>query len=354
MENNFFLNFAYLILGILLMFIIVPIVRIIAIKLNIIDIPKGRKIHKVPTPLLGGLAIFIGFNLMLIITKEYNNCLFSGNLFFVSLALLIVGTIDDIFDLPAKFKLCLQIIIAICAAIILGGIDSIQIYKFVFHFNQFFGILLQALWIVVLINAFNLIDGLDGLATGCSLISITTIAIVSFIRLDYATITICCILIGILLGFLKFNFVPAKIFLGDGGSMLLGFYIAILSFNEYKTVTLTAMVAIILIAFLPIFDVCLSFVRRKVNGQSAFKPDALHFHHRLLKHGFSVKQSVLIIYAIMMVYAIASIIISVSNSYVKIIIFLALIIFTVFVIEKLYLLSDKHAYISKFIHKHFK
>lgn len=353
MVNKIFSVTPLLIIGVLLMLFIVPIIKYIALKFNIVDVPNKRKLHTKPTPLLGGVAVFLGINLLGFFAQPYDNNLLI-QMFVPALALVILGVIDDIIDMNAKVKLLFQFLISLYTAYLLGGIQSIQIYHFHFHFPDFLGIIIQSIWFVILINAFNLIDGLDGLATGCGIISILTILIVSCIRGDYSLLPICMIIIGVLLGFLIFNFNPAKIFLGDAGSMLIGFYIATLSFGEYKSVTFTTMLVVGLIAFLPLFDAVLAFIRRKVNGESAFKPDALHFHHRLLLKGFSKTQSVLIIYGIMGIYALASIFISFVPGVWKFVILGFLIIFSIIIIERLYLLSDQHAYLSKLFRKMFK
>lgn len=354
MENKIISSLPLMVIAILLMVIIVPIIRFIALKLNIVDVPHGRKQHKKPTPLLGGVAVFIGITIMQLLFPNQLNVGVVDELFLGSFLILIVGTIDDIFDMKPIVKLLCQCLISIFVAYNLGGIESIQVYSFHLNFNEFFGVMLQAMWFVIIINAFNLIDGLDGLATGSGIISIFTIMMVSLLRYDTQNLALYLVLIGILLGFLIFNFNPAKIFLGDAGSMLIGFYVATLSVSEYKSVTFTMMLVIGLIAFLPLFDTILAFIRRKVNGESAFKADALHFHHRLLKRGFSPKSAVLIIYLIMLVYSISSIIISIAAPKTKFLILLGLIIFSIVIIERLYLLSDHYRYLSNVIKKLFK
>ena len=337
-----------LILSFILMMLMVPLIKKIAYKTNYIDVPKGRKIHKKPIPLLGGLSIFLSFNIICLLFINNINLEFYNKVTLGSFLILLLGLYDDKFDMRAILKLICQVIIAFIVAYKLGGIDSIQIHNLVIDFNFLQGVLFQAIWIVVLLNAFNLIDGLDGLATGSSIIAISSILIVSLIRNDFSNISLMLILIVILLGFLIYNFPPASIFLGDCGSMLLGYYVAMFSFFSYKSVTVTSISFLILIAFLPLIDTILAFIRRKINKVSPFKADALHMHHRLLRKGYNKKQSVLIIYGIMLFYSICSIIISFVNIFGKILILISIIIFTIFVIEKFYLLSDKYS-ISKYI-----
>lgn len=351
MVSNLLSLLPLLIFGVIIMLLIVPITRFIALKLNIVDVPKGRKHHDHPTPLLGGLSVFVGANILFLVCNNNVDNQLTMHLFFASLMLVILGTIDDIIDLKAIVKLFFQVLISIYIAYCLGGIESIQIYHFHINFSPLMGILVQAGWFVLLINAFNLIDGLDGLCTGSGIISIFTIMMVSALRYDTSSLGICMILIGVLIGFLIFNFNPAKIFLGDGGSMLIGFYVATLSVSEYKSVTFTMMLVIGLIAFLPLFDTTLAFIRRKINGESPFKADALHFHHRLMKKGFSQKQTVLIIYGIMLIYSIGSIVISWVSTPLKVLIVIFLIFISIIIVEKFYLLSDKYAYFTKLLRK---
>ena len=340
--------------SILIMLIIVPITKKIAKKTNIVDHPGGRKEHVGIIPLLGGVAIFIGINFINYLMRGIINETILDQLFIGSFLILLLGTIDDVIDMNAVVKLFFQIVIAIYVSFSLGGMQGVEIYSFHLEFNNITGIIIQAVWFVVLMNAFNLIDGLDGLATGSGIISLGTIVIVASLQNKIGDIGIYLIIIGVLMGFLYFNFSPASIFLGDGGSMLIGFYVATLSTVGYKTVTFTTMMVILLVAFLPVFDTILAFVRRKVNGQSPFKADALHFHHRLIRKGYSRKNSVLLIYAIMIFYSLSSVIISFGSISVKIIILIFLIVGSIFIVEKFYLLSDRYAYISKILRRIFK
>lgn len=337
-------------LSFIITLILVPIFRKIAILLNITDKPSARKIHTKPKPYLGGLAIFV--SAVICINIFGSQIFYSSNtkLVIAAFLLVIVGVIDDKFDLPSYLKLGFQFLIAIYASIVVGGISKIEIYSFVFYFNQFQGYLVMTLWLVALINAFNLIDGLDGLAAGTGVISFTTLLIVSFMSNDVSNAPLLYTLIGCLMGFLFYNFYPATIFLGDSGSMLIGFIVGIISLGSYKTVTVTSSILLFLVGFLPILDATLSFVRRKINGQRAFKADALHFHHRLLLHGYSHPQAVFIMYGFMILYAIAGITISTLKilKY-KILILLFVIILTIIIIERFYLLSNKYTFFSNLL-----
>ena len=327
--------------------------RKIAIKLNIVDRPSGRKMHTKPKAYLGGLAIYMAIFITMVIYNKFDFQAFEWQMFALSGLIVLLGTYDDIKDMRALYKLLCQIIIAALTAIWLGGISSIQVYDVIIYFTFVQGIIVQIIWLVVLINAFNLIDGLDGLAAGTGIISLTTLLLMGFLANDTSIMLILIVLIGSIFGFLFYNFYPSTIFLGDGGSMYIGYMIGILSINNYKTATLTTTLLILLVAFLPILDAILSFVRRKVNGEKAFKADALHFHHRLLLHGYSHSQAVLIMYCFMAIYSVSAIVISVTRYEVKILVFIGLIMLTIIIVEKFYLLSTKYTYVSNFFRKIF-
>ncbi len=344
------MNSIFLLVAFVAALIYVQIVKWITNKTNIVDMPNERKMHVKPKPLLGGLAIFLsiatvyGFYLKWQIPKE------TLQIFFYAFLLLIIGIIDDKYDMKAWHKLIGQLFIAVLTTQLLGGISTIEVYGVSFYFTEIQAMLIEILWIVVLINAFNLIDGLDGLATGTGILSFVTMLVIAFLTNDTNNVVLFYIIIGSLMGFLFYNFYPSTIFLGDAGAMVIGYFVAILSINNYKTVTVTSLIFLMLTVFLPILDVILSFIRRKVNGGGAFKADALHFHHRLMRRGFSHQQTVLIMYGFMLVYVVGAILISMFKvvKY-KFAIFVLLIIMTIIIIEKFYLLSDKYAFCSKTI-----
>lgn len=345
----------FLMISFLVTLCLVPIIRVIAIKFNFVDKPNGRKMHDRPKPLLGGVAIFV--TIIAIYITYLDGKIPVMTMYFIGLAsvLLVMGVIDDKYDMKAHHKLLIQILVAAISTYILGGISSIEIYKISIYFTRIQGMIIETIWFIVLINAFNLIDGLDGLSTGTAIFSFITILIMALITGDINNIVLLNIIIGSLLGFLFYNFYPSTIFLGDAGSMVIGYLIAILSINDYKTVTLTSMIFLLLIVFLPILDVTLSFIRRKVNGGHAFKADALHFHHRLMRRGYSHQKTVLVMYGLMSIYTVSAILISlVAATRIKFVIFMILIIITIVIFEKFYLLSDKYAFFYRMFKKIFR
>lgn len=342
----------YYIISFALTFSLIYIIQKFAIKFNIVDKPNERKVHEKPKALLGGLALYIGIVLTYLMYMNFIVTKQNISIILLSFFLVIVGVIDDVFDLRAIVKLMFQVIVAFLTAYTMGGIEGIEVYGISIHFNIYFAILIEALWIVALVNAFNLIDGLDGLCSGIGLLSFLSLLLLSVMNSDITSVSIILIIIGAMLAFLYYNFYPSTIFLGDAGSMFIGYLIAIISMESYKTVTLTSMMLLLLISFMPFLDVFLAILRRKRNKQKAFQADALHFHHRLMLKGYSHMNAVLIMYLIMFVYILFALLLEITaNVEVKITLTIGLCIITIFIFEKLYLLSDKYAYLTKTLKK---
>ncbi|MGB6680251.1 MAG: MraY family glycosyltransferase, partial [Candidatus Bathyarchaeia archaeon] len=218
-------------------FAITPLIRLLAKKADIYDIPSERKIHSQPVPLLGGIPIFIAFNLTLLIGYLIHNIyieeFLSSNwksLLFCQIIILAIGIYDDIKRLEPGIKFLLQILVGVLLVISGFGIQNISnpITGHTIHLG-FLSIFITILWVVGITNALNLIDGLDGLAAGTSLIASITIFTIAFFNQNIGIALIALIIAGAILGFLKYNFHPAKIFLGDSGSLLLGFLLAVFS-----------------------------------------------------------------------------------------------------------------------------
>lgn len=284
----------------LISFIITPLVKKFAIKVKAIDIPKDeRRIHTKPIPVMGGLAIYISF---VIGTILYNGILTTSQLGIIIGVTIIVmgGMIDDIKELSPKYKLLIQVIAAGCLLA-----SGVRISIITNPFREFYPYLnigwinipVTIIWIVGVTNAFNLIDGLDGLAAGIAFISSVTLMIVSIIngRLEAAFLT--AVLSGAILGFLPYNFNPASIFMGDTGSQLLGFLLAAISIEGAIKSATAFVIAVPILAFgLPIYDTLFAMIRRKANGKSIMQADKGHLHHRLLDMGLSQKEAVIIMY----------------------------------------------------------
>ncbi|MFA8437286.1 glycosyltransferase family 4 protein [Pueribacillus sp. YX66] len=289
-----------------------PIVKKIAYQFNIVDKPTGRKVHEGDMPRLGGLAIVFGVVAgFLYLTPEspYMTRIVLG-----ALIIIIVGIIDDKMTLSAKTKFIGQIIAAL--VVISSGLHieyvTIPLYgKFEFGI---FSYVITVLWIVGITNAINLIDGLDGLAAGVSSIGLATILIMSVLDNQMLVVALSVILLGPTIGFLFFNFYPAKIFMGDTGALFLGFSISIISIlGLFKSVTLFSLVIPIVILAVPIFDTFFAIIRRMINGQKITRPDNKHLHHRLISMGFSHRATVFIIYGVSTFFGISAIIFTAST-----------------------------------------
>lgn len=289
-----------------------PIAKKIAFSVGAVDVPKdARRMHRKPIARLGGLAIFTGFvmSLMFGIISTYLNItgivpsrqllgLLVGAFIIVG-----VGIADDIKQLGPKFKLVFQIIAALSVVLISGtrimNITNPFVDGGTTQFNDFVSYPLTIIWIVVVTNAINLIDGLDGLAAGIASISYLSLFFVSLITGDVETAMITVILAGSTMGFLPYNFNPARIFMGDTGSTFLGFTLAVISIQGMLKSYAALSIAIpLLVLGLPLFDTVSTIFRRLLNGKPIMQGDRGHLHHRLIDMGFSHKQSVVVMYTL--------------------------------------------------------
>ncbi|HIU11404.1 MAG TPA: undecaprenyl/decaprenyl-phosphate alpha-N-acetylglucosaminyl 1-phosphate transferase [Candidatus Onthocola stercorigallinarum] len=327
--------FVIVIVTFLASLILVPIVKKIAIHINAMDEPNERKIHKVPMPRLGGLAIFLAFLLGYMLYGEISTQMLS--ILIGSFLLILVGIVDDINSVKARYKLIVQIVAA--AIVVLYGelyFTNVSLLGFNIYFNEFWGSLTSIIFIVAITNAINLIDGLDGLAAGISSIYFLTIAIIAFIlnRIGGLDVIISLIMLGSTLGFLFHNFPPAKIFMGDTGSLFLGFMISVIALLGYKVTTFTSLIVPIIILAIPIFDTVFAIIRRLLKGQNIGVADKEHFHHQLLKMKYSPTKSILIIYVIDIAFAAVSIFYILGDNQIAIAIYVVLMILLLFVILK--------------------
>lgn len=290
------------ILSMVFSLILTPIVRNLAIKVNAVDIPKdNRRVHKKPIPLLGGIAIFLSFVIGIIFQKESLNFQEIGIIIGATI-ITIGGVLDDIREIRPLYKLLFQL--AGTIALIAFGL-RINYVTNPFTSSELFlniGVLsipLTVLWIIGVTNAFNLIDGLDGLSAGIGFISSITLFIIAILNKRYETAIMTAILAGTLLGFIPYNFNPASIFMGDTGSQLIGFLLAAISIKGAIKSAAAFSLAVPILAFgLPIYDTLFAMVRRKINGKPIMQADKGHFHHRLLNMGLSQRKAVLVMYLI--------------------------------------------------------
>ena len=321
--------------------ILVPLSQKIAIHIGAIDYPNERKIHNKPIPRLGGLAIFGAFLFGYIMYGEINTQMIS--ILISSFLILLLGLFDDIKPIKAKYKFLVQIIAALIV-VIYGKIyfSEITLFGFVINLDIYSSYFLSTFFIVSIANAINLIDGLDGLAGGISAIYFLTIGILAFIlnNIGGLDIILSLIMLGSTLGFLFFNFPPAKVFMGDCGSLFLGFMIAVISLLGFKVTTITSLIIPIIILALPIFDTILAILRRLLKGESIGKADKEHFHHQLLKLKFSPRVSIIIIYLISLIFSVISILFAIGDNMDAMILYLLVMVLVVFVILKTDILID--------------
>ena len=320
---------------------IIPFIKKVANHVGALDVPDKRKVHKMPMPRLGGIGIYMGFLLGYVLFGTMSlrmNAILIG-----SFIIIITGLVDDIKPIPAKWKFLFQIIAASVVAVY-GKIllQDVSAFDFYINFGNF-SYPITILFIVGIINCINLIDGLDGLAAGLSSIYFITIGIVIVgwkhtFGLD-AIITF--IMLGATLGFLWHNFNPAKIFMGDSGSMFLGYMIAVIALLGFKNVTLTTLLAPICLLAIPIMDTAFAIVRRIVNKKPISEPDKQHLHHQLLSLNLSHRNVVLVIYALDILFASAMLVYMLYDRTVGVIMYAILFIIVLIFVMKSSIIVDR-------------
>ena len=298
-----------------------PIAKAIAVKIGAVDVPKDdRRVHKKPIPRLGGLAIYLGFIISVVVVIPMDakiiGMLIGGTL------IVAMGVIDDMKPLPAKVKLVVQIA---CAMILV--LSGLKIGGFTIPFTGgeliSLGILsipVTLFWTVGITNTLNLIDGLDGLAAGVATIAALSLSYVAHVHivetgtLGTTTVLMTLAVAGAAVGFLPYNFNPAKIFMGDTGSLFLGYMLSAISIYGFvKGATALATVVPVLALGLPIFDTAFAILRRAINKKPIMQPDKGHLHHRLLSTGLGQRRTVLILYAVSGVFGISAALMSTSK-----------------------------------------
>lgn len=339
------MGMVYAIIGITFIscLILTPIMIKLCKKYNIVDIPKdSRRVHSKPMPRIGGVAIvtsmLIGFFIYYLFTRNIPsialNQKFLGYIV-GGLVIATMGLIDDLFNLRARYKFIFQVVAAVAAYVLgvrISGIKIPFIYSNIIELAGWVDFIFTMFWIIGVTNALNLIDGLDGLAAGITAISATSLLII-FVSTSASleAIIISAVLVGAVLGFLPYNFNPAKTFMGDVSSNFLGFTMACVSILGFaKGYTMLAIIAPVLVLGIPIFDTVFAMVRRFLKGQPMLKPDGAHIHHRLIKRGFSQRQAVLILYTITTILCMVAVLIVSADIWKLVFLILALICFVTF------------------------
>ena len=302
--------------------LLTPLVKRLAFRIGAVDAPNYRKVHARIMPRLGGLAIFLAFLVGIAILYPFLINVLPWNTSEYSLLAIILGAciivatgvIDDMREISAKAKMLGQLAAALIV-IFVGGIQIDEVnLPFVGALD--FGLLsipLTILWIIGITNAINLIDGLDGLAAGVSTIALITLAVMAFNMGNMFVLAIAAILAAASIGFLFYNFHPAKIFMGDTGALFLGFMISVLALLGFKNVTFVSLIIPVIILGVPISDTFFAIVRRVRMKKKWSDPDKSHLHHRLLDMGFTHRQTVLLIYGIAIMFGLAAVIFSMAK-----------------------------------------
>lgn len=302
-------------------------------NMNIMDIPNERSVHKKPTPLLGGTAIFLSFLFGFILFGNQNPLMIS--ILIASFLILLLGIFDDIKPIKARYKFVIHILVALIV-VFYGGLKLTHVDIFSLSLNfKWMSPYITILIIVGIINAVNLIDGLDGLCAGISSIYFLTIGVIALIlnKFNGLDIILSFIMLGSTLGFLVFNFPPAKIFMGDTGSTFLGLMISVIMLLGFKTVTLTSLLIPLVLLILPITDTLFAIIRRALNKKPIGQADKEHIHHQLLKH-LSTRKTILVIYIVDLIFSVVSIFYAIGKKKEMIIFYILLMFILLYLVFK--------------------
>lgn len=290
-------------------FLFTPLTRRIALKAGVVDRPGKRKVHARPVPYLGGVAIYLAFTTSILVALHLSEAFkieLSGQfigLMLGGMVIVALGLWDDVKSIHPLTKIAGQIVASL---IIFGYGFRIEMmtnpFGGVIHFPLPLSILITIIWIIGLINAVNLIDGLDGLAAGLTSIAGTILFFVAVSTHNVVTAFLLAAIVGSALGFLRYNFYPAKIFMGDTGSMFIGFILAVsaivgLQF-QHKMATVVALLIPITALVIPVSDTLMAIVRRMIGKTPVFMADKRHLHHRLLDMGLTQRQVIFLLYLI--------------------------------------------------------
>lgn len=329
-----------LLLALIVSFLATPLVRRLAFKIGAVDIPRdSRRMHDHPIPRLGGLAIFLGFLVSVLAYADLDMEL--QGILIGAVIIVILGIADDVHSLPAKFKLVVQIIAALCAALH-GVVIEVINNPNVFSENEYWvlggwSIPISVIWIIAITNAVNLIDGLDGLADGISTIGALTMLILALILGEHEISLVCGALVGACVGFLPYNLNPARIFMGDTGSTFLGFILACVSIQGlFKYYAVISFLVPFIILGLPIFDTASAIIRRLLKGQSPMVADRSHIHHKLIDLGLNQKQAVSTLYIISGVLGLSAVLLATSGGAKTALFILALVICAVVAVRAIW------------------
>lgn len=317
-----------LIVAFAVVYLMVPYLRTLAMKTGFVDLPNARKLHKEPIPLLGGTALYFGF-LITVLLMELVFGEVDSKFYGIALGgflLYAIGVVDDYYktrgkDFPAWPKFLTHIAAAIVLVLFDVKVSAITIpwldlpyYSFADHGMEWLSYVVTILWVVSITNMLNLLDGVDGLAAGITSISATTLLFISIISGNTEVAIYAVALIGVCLAFLKHNFHPARIFMGDAGATFLGFTLAAIAVDgAFKSAAFVSVLVPILALGVPIFDTIYVIIRRIKEKRPIYHADKSHTHHVLMKSGLNQVQTVSFMYLIGICFSLASIVVLLVN-----------------------------------------
>lgn len=329
---DFILNISFrLLLTMVLAFLITPLIKKLAFKINAVDYPDKRRINLKPMPTAGGLAIYLAFAFSVIfLFHDLVPFKYGMHLIISSGIVVLTGLLDDTRELSPRQKLAGIFIAALYVCFVFDvTVSSITIpYLGVVTLPIWLSYLITVLWIVGLTNAINLLDGLDGLASGVSMIVLTSIGVIGYIGSASGAVIlqvplVIFILLASTLGFFPFNFYPARIFLGDTGALLLGFLIAVSSIQGLKNATFISLITPLVILGVPLTDTFSAIIRRKLNKKPISSADKMHLHHRLISLGFTHRGAVLMIYCLSLIFSMIALLYLFTNTWATILLTIA-------------------------------
>ena len=328
------------VISLLASFLLTPSVKKLAFKIGALDKPEKRKVHTHVMPRLGGLAIYIGFIIALLCTVHINKDvlgIITGGTFIV-----LLGILDDKYSLPAKVKLLGQIAAALILCAFDIKIEWLNNPLGGYFYLDLFSVPFTVFWVISFTNVVNLIDGLDGLAAGVSGIASITVILVAVQQGFYSVAVITAALAGGIIGFIRYNFNPASIFMGDTGSMFIGYMLAAISiFGAVKSAATIALIVPAVALGLPIMDTAFAILRRYTNGRPIFQPDKGHLHHRLLAMGMSQRQAVVLMYAISAALSVAAVVLTEVDGYFAALVIAVIITCVAIGAKKIGILNDR-------------
>ncbi len=336
------------IIGLAVTFSITPFVKKLAIRIGAVDSPNERKVHEKLMPRLGGLAIYLGVVASVWwMVDDYKEI---AAIMLAATIVVITGVIDDRYELKPIYKLIGQLLAAII--VVYFGVQMNFIHLPFSGSDIFdFGVLsipISILWIVGVTNSINLMDGLDGLASGVTAIATATMLVLAIMMGNVPVIILTSALLGSLIAFLFYNFHPAKIFMGDSGSLFLGFMMAVLSLLGFKQAAFASLILPILILGVPLSDTAFAILRRWANGRPISSPDKQHLHHCLLNMGLSHRATVLAIYGISAFFGASAILLSRATLWVEIIVLALMFLILTIGAEMIGIISGKYKPVTNF------